>query len=166
MKHTTLTLHRVCNERRPARASRRSCKLSASVLMPVSFIVNPVLCWQRSKQAHSDLERLHQFAVFFAYFHHFRYLKVVQLLQNCAKTFHFDTVLGRQKIFEDRPSRLNLAFIALKWCLEHIFRFFKNSRRCLLFLTSKKIAFQIALKKCMEVRPQMALFPLVPTLTS
>ena len=64
--------------------------------------------------SHSDLERLHQFAVFFAYFHHFRYLKVVQLLQNCAKTFHFVTVLGRQKLFEDRPSRLNLAFIALE----------------------------------------------------
>ena len=44
-----------------------------------------------------------EFGAIFAHFHLFRYLKVVQLFQNCAKTFCF------QPAFKQKKNRLKIA---------------------------------------------------------
>ena len=38
-----------------------------------------------------------EFGAFFACFHLFRYLKVVQLFQNCAETFRFQQAFKQKK---------------------------------------------------------------------
>ena len=38
-----------------------------------------------------------EFGAFFAFFHLFRYLKVVQLFQNCAKTLRFQQAFKQKK---------------------------------------------------------------------
>ena len=51
-----------------------------------------------------------EFGAFFTYFHLFRYLKVVQLFKNCAKTFCFWQAFRQRKPLEDSPSGFKLAF--------------------------------------------------------
>ena len=50
-----------------------------------------------------------EFGAFLAYFHLFRYLKEIQLSQNCAKTFQFQQAF-RQKPFEASPSGFKISF--------------------------------------------------------
>ena len=56
-----------------------------------------------------NLEAL-EFGAFFACFHLFRYLKVVQPFQNCAETFPFQQALKQKKPFEDSPSGFKISF--------------------------------------------------------
>ena len=51
-----------------------------------------------------------EFGAFFAFFHLFRYLKVVQLFQNGAETFHFEQAFKQKKPFEDSPSGFKISF--------------------------------------------------------
>ena len=51
-----------------------------------------------------------EFGAFFACFHLFRYLKVVQLFQNCAETFRFQQAFKQKKPFEDSPSGFKISF--------------------------------------------------------
>ena len=51
-----------------------------------------------------------EFGAFFACFHLFRYLKVVQLFQNWAETFRFQQAFKQKKPFEDSPSGFKISF--------------------------------------------------------
>ena len=51
-----------------------------------------------------------EFGAFFAYFHLFRHLKVIQILQKYAKTFIFDKLSDKKKPFEDSPSGFKIRF--------------------------------------------------------
>ena len=51
-----------------------------------------------------------EFGAFFACFHLFRYLKVVQLFQNCTEIFRFHQAFKQQKPFEDSPSGFKISF--------------------------------------------------------
>ena len=51
------------------------------------------------------------FGAFFAYFHLFRQLKVIQLFQKYAKTFYFRQAFSqKKKPFEDSPSGFKIRF--------------------------------------------------------
>ena len=51
-----------------------------------------------------------EFGAFFAYFHPFRHLKVIQLFQKCAKTLFFRQAFRQKKPFEDSPSGFKIRF--------------------------------------------------------
>ena len=51
-----------------------------------------------------------EFGAFFAYFHSFRHLKVIQLFQKYAKTFYFRQAFRQKKPFEDSPSGFKIRF--------------------------------------------------------
>ena len=52
-----------------------------------------------------------EFGAFFSCFHLFRYVKVVQLFQNCAETFRFQQAFKqKKKPFEDNPSGFKISF--------------------------------------------------------
>ena len=51
-----------------------------------------------------------EFGAFFAYLYLFRYLKVVQLFQICAKTFRLQQAFEQKKPFEDSPSGFKISF--------------------------------------------------------
>ena len=51
-----------------------------------------------------------EFGAFFAYFHLFRHLKVIQPFQKYAKTFYFRHAFRQKKPFEDSPSGFKIRF--------------------------------------------------------
>ena len=51
-----------------------------------------------------------EFGAFFAYFHLFRHLKVIQFFQKYAKTFYFRQAFRQIKPFEDSPSGFKIRF--------------------------------------------------------
>ena len=71
----------------------------------VAAIIFPHTKWLKKITDYRDTPALKalEFGAFFAFFHLFRYLKVVQLFQNCAETFHF------QQAFKQKKNRLQIA---------------------------------------------------------
>ena len=51
-----------------------------------------------------------EFGSFFAYFHLFRHLTVIQLFQKHAKTLYFRQAFRQKKPFEDSPSGFKIRF--------------------------------------------------------
>ena len=51
-----------------------------------------------------------EFGAFFAYFHLFRHLKVIQLFQKYAKKIYFRQAFRQKKPFEDSPSGFKFRF--------------------------------------------------------
>ena len=51
-----------------------------------------------------------EFGPFFAYFHLFGYLKVIQPFQKYAETFYFRQAFRQKKPFEDSPSGFKIRF--------------------------------------------------------
>ena len=51
-----------------------------------------------------------EFGSFFAYFHLFWHLKVIQPFQKYAKTFYFRQAFRQKKPFEDSPSGFKIRF--------------------------------------------------------
>ena len=51
-----------------------------------------------------------EFGAFFAYFHLFRHLKVIQLSQKYANTLYFRQAFRQKKSFEDSPSGFKIRF--------------------------------------------------------
>ena len=79
-----------------------------------SFLSSQILLAEETKilslaQSVFNLKAI-EFGSFFAYFHLFRHLKLVQPFQKYAKTFYFDKLSDKKKPFEDSPSGFKFKF--------------------------------------------------------